>query len=222
MPEKSNQPQEKPENKPSKKPYYKKRYYQKPPKKKFWNADKIVSLSAMAIALFTLLVLVYQSTILSRQYDLTEKQQKASVLPHVMILQNFDPTHYNIVLLNQGLGPAFIKGFYLQQNDSIFAISNMYDIYFRMTDNASDSLVNSSYASLFDGRVIAAGEEIEIISNVGETEGIKPIFNFYNNYFENDEFKVIVEYESVFEEGWVVESTYQIFPKKEYGEIDAH
>lgn len=94
-----------------KKPYYKKRYNQGPPRKKsFWNADKIVSLSAMAIALFTLVVLLYQSNILERQYELTVKQQKASVLPYIFFGDSFSEDYYEIFIENKGMGPAFIKG----------------------------------------------------------------------------------------------------------------
>ncbi|TXD85057.1 hypothetical protein ESY86_00455 [Subsaximicrobium wynnwilliamsii] len=221
MEEKSNKPNN-PNNqrKPGKKPYYKKRPTPKPVKKKFWNADKIVSLSAMAIALFTLAVLLYQSYILDRQYELTVKQQKASVLPYLQLGQSYGSKYYTVFVSNQGLGPAFIDGLYVKELDSTTKISDIYNYYHKNTNNASDSLVSDYYSSLTKGMVLSPGETLELYSSKGEKSGIRPVYDFFNRYFDDDDSEIImVEYRSVFDDSWIVESTLENIPKEDYGEI---
>jgi hypothetical protein len=224
MEENSNKPNNpNPERKPGKKPYYKKRYNPQPQKRKFWNADKIVSLSAMSIALFTLAVLLYQSYILDRQYELTVKQQKAYVMPHLFMGQSYGSNYYKIIIQNKGLGPAFIKGLYKVENDSNFMIGNIVNLFEEFPKNSSDSLLDVTYSSLFQGVVIGEGDTFELISVEGNTKTIDTISELYGQYFtgDRDAEKFIVEYASVFEDAWVVESTYQIFTKEEYGEFES-
>lgn len=222
MAQTTDQGKEKPNYKGKKKPYYKKRPYQAPRKKRFWNSDKIVSLSAMAIALFTLVVLIYQSNILGRQYDLTVKQQKASVLPYLAMGPSNKGDQYSVFLQNKGLGPAFIKGFYFQQKDTVYFLDNMLELYMGLTDNASDSLIDGIYASVYNGMVIAPGESLEIIAITGPPKGVTPAANFLSSYFGGDSLKFIIEYESVFEDGWVLGSDFTNVTKEEFGDFKSY
>lgn len=220
MEENSNQPNKpKTGKKPTKKPYYKKKYTPQPAKRKFWNADKIVSLSAMAIALFTLLVLLYQSNILERQYELTVKQQKASVLPYILFSDNFNNNFYSINIENKGLGPAFIKGLYVKERDSIFSISNLYEYYI---ENNSDTVFSYSTAGLANGVVLSPGDKLELFSTSGGSSGLEKIIYFFNSKFYNNRSKsrFFIEYESVFEDAWIIESSLKLSTKEEYGEFE--
>jgi hypothetical protein len=161
---------------PYKKPHYKKRYSPKPTKKKFWNADKIVSLSAMAIALFTLVVLLYQSHILNKQYEVTVKQQKAAVLPFIQFLPESGENNFSISITNKGLGPAFIKGFYIKEKDSTFFHYNLKLLY---EDNNSDTLYGFNSASILSGIVLSPGEEMVLFSAEGGSSGLEPIEEFF-------------------------------------------
>ncbi|GAA5033833.1 hypothetical protein GCM10011506_26610 [Marivirga lumbricoides] len=226
MEEKPNNPtnqENKGGKKPYKKPYYKKRYNQGPPKKKsFWNADKIVSLSAMAIALFTLAVLLYQSNILERQYELTVEQQKASVLPYLQLGPSFSAGRYTITVSNKGVGPAFINGFYVKKADSIISIYDLVSYY----DNFSSKKRSFAceFASLYKGCVIAPGEEIELLNVIGDQIDVDLIGNFFNKYMYNStgSMKLMIDYRSTFNDAWVLETTFppQPISKEEYGNFD--
>ncbi len=214
---KSNNPNQTGKN-PGKKTYYKKRYNPQPRKRKFWNADKVVSLSAMAIALFTLAVLLYQSYILDRQYELTVKQQKASVLPYLQLASGFSDDSYRVILQNKGLGPAFINGLYAKEKDSTFILFSLYD-YYLQHDNPR--MYNYQVTGIIPGSVLAPGEVIELFTVEASIDSIKPVKIFFSEYFSgmgSDEF--LVEYESVFEDAWMVTSSYQNVTKEEYGEFE--
>ena len=70
-------------------------------KPKFWNSDKIVSISAILISLATMAIYLYQT-------HLIKKQQNASVMPYIRIMYSFDNDRFEVLVLNEGLGPAFI------------------------------------------------------------------------------------------------------------------
>jgi hypothetical protein len=70
---------------------------------KFWNADKIVSFSAILISLATMGVYIYQT-------HLIQKQQNASVMPYLMIsTSTHNEKHFSVEVVNNGLGPALIE-----------------------------------------------------------------------------------------------------------------
>jgi hypothetical protein len=203
----------------TKKPYYKKRYNPQQQKKKFWNADKIVSLSAMAIALFTLVVLLYQSHILDKQYELTVKQQKASVLPYIQFIDQSGDNIFSINIKNKGLGPAFIKGLYVKEKDSTFLHFNLKVFY---DDNNTDTVYSWNSASIVDGIVLSPGEEMELFSAGGGSSGLRPIKEFFYNYFSMANNMVFIEYESVFGDAWITTTFLQNMTKEEYGDFEVH
>jgi hypothetical protein len=214
---KSNNPQS--QKRPEKKPYYKKKYYSKPPKRKFWNADKIVSLSAMAIALFTLVVLLYQSHILDKQYKLTVKQQKSSVLPYIQFINQSGDNSISISIKNKGLGPAFIKGLYVKEGDSTFLHFNLKILY---DENTTDTLYGWNSASIIEGIVLSPGEEMELFSARGGSSGLRAIEYFFIDYFSRGKKMIFIEYESVFEDAWISTSSFQNKTKEEYGDFEIH
>jgi len=220
MEEASNQPEtthKKEEKKPKKKTHKKKKNLVTD-KVKFWNTDKIVSLSAMAIALFTLVVLVYQSNMLHLQNELTVKQQKASVLPYLQFGDGFSSEEYQIVIENKGLGPAFIKGLYVKKKDSVFMLINFKNYY-----DEKNSLPIRSYSlqGLVPGVVLAPGDKLILLSAGGGNEAIKPVMDFFTPYFSGQSSSVFfIEYKSIFEDSWIIESSFQHFTKEEYGDFE--
>jgi len=67
-----------------------------------WDTDRIVGLSAMLVGLGSLFIVLYQTALI-------REQQKASVLPYLMIAFNSSDAGSYIALRNVGLGPAKIE-----------------------------------------------------------------------------------------------------------------
>ena len=71
-------------------------------KKKFWNSDKILSLSAMFISLCTLIVFIYQT-------ELIRVEQHKSVYPYLSLSNGGSGNiNYRYILENKGIGPAVL------------------------------------------------------------------------------------------------------------------
>jgi hypothetical protein len=66
------------------------------------NTDRIVSLSAMAVGIGSLFIIVYQT-------HLIRESQHASVLPYLMVAINSNDSGIHVTLSNAGIGPALIE-----------------------------------------------------------------------------------------------------------------
>lgn len=82
--------------------------------KRFWNADKIVSIGAMVVSIGSLFVIVYQT-------NLIRKEQYVSVMPYLELESNTVQTKpLKIFLGNTGLGPALIKEVRVHYKGKVF------------------------------------------------------------------------------------------------------
>ena len=78
-----------------------------------WDTDRIVSISAMLVGLGSLFIVLYQTALIS-------EQQKASVLPYLMIAYNSSSEGAYLALRNVGLGPAKIERVSIQHDGKTF------------------------------------------------------------------------------------------------------
>jgi len=67
-----------------------------------WDTDRIVAISAMLVGVGSLFIVLYQT-------ELIREQQKAQVLPYLLIAYNTSDKGSYIALENVGLGPALIE-----------------------------------------------------------------------------------------------------------------
>jgi hypothetical protein len=156
---------------------------------RFWDADKFLSISAMLISVGTFATFIYQT-------NLIQKQQYASVLPYLEIWNsNPESGKYKLLLVNNGIGPAFIKdikihyeGKKYNYDPSIFYEAVLYE-----KDSASFMSSN-----VFKGQVIPAGERVEMVvvnNSIKDASKLKQVFG-------NQTAKIEIVYASVYEEKW--------------------
>jgi hypothetical protein len=78
-----------------------------------WDTDRIVAVCAMLVGLGSLFIVLYQTKLIS-------EQQKASVLPYLMITYNSGNDGAWLALRNVGLGPARIERISVRRGGSAF------------------------------------------------------------------------------------------------------
>jgi hypothetical protein len=155
----------------------------------FWDADKFLSISAMLISVGTFATFIYQT-------NLIQKQQYASVLPYLEIWNSgADPSKYKLLLVNNGIGPAFIQEIKIQYQGRTYP----YDpaVFYSEVIYPSDTIFFIS-TNVNKGQVVPAGEQIEmvIITN-SEKDAVK-----LRNLFGKQIAKLEIVYSSVYEEKW--------------------
>lgn len=177
---------------------------------KFWTGDKLMSMSALLVSALTLIVFVYQTTLI-------RKQQYLSVYPHLRLSNNYSRTlKYQYTLVNEGIGPAFINSVQI-----IGPGGETYADFINYVDDAvskEDSIIYF-HATLNKGKVIPVGETVFLIQLLGEDqlkdlgmgdlnipentlEGANKLYDILNN----DSLQFSITYSSVYGEQWVLGS----------------
>ncbi len=170
----------------------------KPKRKKvIWTTDKIMSTSALFISVISLIALLYQSYLAREENELIQKQQSASVLPHLSIWYNDSFDEFKYVIGNKGVGPAFIKEVNIVL-DSIHKFDNSVDFFKHLfkTTKSLDTIPHS-YSTFKPGIVLPANETIEIIT----IKGRKEIMLFQQALAKYD-FEFSIVYQDVYGTQW--------------------
>ncbi len=160
-------------------------------KPKFWNADKIVSFSAILISLATMSIYLYQT-------HLIIKQQHASVMPYLMVgPSSFNDGHVMINLQNNGLGPAFVEKLNVYYQGTKYEGCDL--AVFFMRHNKKDT-IQLGYSSIIVGQLIPANKNIEMLvisDNKKEADKLK-------KYFWNTDKPIELEifYSSIYGDKW--------------------
>ena len=180
--------------------------------KKFWNTEKIISVSAFVISIATLLALMYQiriageqNELVRQQQELMRKQQYASVLPYleIWIGTNNKDQLFDLRLLNNGIGPAFIEEIRIVHNGQVYP-GDPFTFY--RTKIIQEDTIRMGFYNITKGRVIPAEKEIPMMSS-----------NYFSSEEDLDKFtkwfqrptkepalaQVEIVYSSVYGERWI-------------------
>jgi hypothetical protein len=156
----------------------------------FWNADKIVSFSAILISLATMGVYIYQT-------HLIQKQQHASVMPYLTIgYSHHNENHFSVEIVNNGLGPALVEEVSVYYEGKKYKNCDL-GVFFYNYNPQKDSL-NFSNSSMMSGMLIPAGKTIINIEAYNKNGSEK-----MQGYFWNEEpLKLEINYSSIYGERW--------------------
>ncbi len=172
--------------------------------KKFFNPDRIVGSSAFIISLGTFLVLVYQTYLSNKQAQLyyeqaalNRRQQYAAVLPYLELWSRTDKGVYNLDLVNNGLGPAFIRSIRVHYQGKIYEGDPAQFLYEVIVP--ADSSLKFGFTSINIGRLMPAGQSLTLIGVTNSEEKAQKLRKLFR-----DSAQVEVVFASVYEETWRV------------------
>ena len=164
---------------------------------KAWSSDRWLSLLAIIASLGTLFTVVYQT-------DLIRKQQYASVLPYLELWNSSQSDSYRLILVNNGIGPAFLEDVSIVYRDSVYRMDPANFLYSEILK--TDTIRNVTYSNIQKGRLIPPGTRIELLSVVGHTENSDRLWSWFSG--DDPDRKELPEieitYSSVYGERWKV------------------
>jgi len=161
---------------------------------KFWTPDRIVTIFAISISLFTLIVF-------ARQTSIIEKQSRLSVMPYLNIETGYNPNEDSIKLTlnNYGVGPAVIEEM------RIFYAGTTYEMDFAefLQNDAfqTDSVAVLASASIDRGLAIPAGAERIAVKFGGSGDRYIKTEKFLRK-LERNEFDYEIIYSSIYDDRW--------------------
>jgi hypothetical protein len=126
-----------------------------------WDTDRIVSLSAMVVGVGSLVIILYQT-------KLMREQQRASVMPYLMMaIQSSTNDHRTyLVVRNAGIGPALLGEVRVRYKGKDFA-ADPYDFFVQQRPDILKT-VPMGVDKLIPGRLMPAGEWIQTMGSDGE------------------------------------------------------
>lgn len=169
----------------------------RPPRRVVVTLDTWLSVAAVITSVCALTITIYQAY-------LQRKQQYASVMPVLDVyLNNGDMTNdrrytFDFVLVNNGIGPAFIRKFEYwyegKKRESFRDIINE-----EAAVSGASETVNIAYSGLWEGRIIPQNQEIKLVSMVGDTLARRV-------YEKNGSIRLKVWYESIYGQKWLFDT----------------
>lgn len=177
----------------------------KNPKRKI-DGNLLMSFAAIFLSAGTLFILIYQSNLISKQFELQQRQQFASAMPYLLLGLSNDGSNIKFVLANQGLGPAFVEVVRVHYKDTIFENSDLASAHYHL--GKMDKNINElySYSNIFPGLLVSPQEKIEHL-NLELSEDIK------YDLLTNGDAELEIEYRSIYHERWRIKGVFGI-PEK--------
>jgi hypothetical protein len=123
-----------------------------------FTTDRIVSLSAMAVGVGSLFVIVYQT-------HLMRQAQSASALPYLMVGMQANTEGAYLTVRNTGLGPALIEHVRIRHEGRTFD-EDPYDFFIRMRPDRNIPALSVDRVAV--GRLIPAGEGLMALGMSGK------------------------------------------------------
>jgi hypothetical protein len=186
-------------------------------KKKFRildNVDRTISLTAFFVSAATLFILVYQTNLSHKQYELIREEQHASVMPYLVISYSSDLdvyssdslTSFELFLSNNGLGPAFIEEVKVIYQGKTYQTD---PANFLKKEIKPEKPWDFMWNDLREGGLIPANEQVRMIkSNNRETA----LYNLFIGGKQSDKVVVEIKYSSIYGTTWVIGGS--AIPKK--------
>lgn len=173
-------------------------------KKINWTADKIMSTSALVIALVSLIALFYQLRLAHEENELIRKQQSASVIPYLQFENIYSVRSFRIQMVNKGVGPAFIKNVSFILNDTLtFDDSTNALLHIMREEIDKSDLVNyNGSMTVKKNTVIQPSESVRVFGISSKSnDDFSGVENF-KNYMNNTPPVFTLTYEDVYGNQW--------------------
>jgi len=164
------------------------------PNNKFWSSDELLSLMAFLISLGTFAVFAYQTYLI-------RKQQYASVMPY-LALRVMEERNGNqvataqLILKNDGVGPAFIQDIRIFYQDSAYTQDPA--AFYRSFIPSDSTSVSTQTIDI--GNVVPAGQNISLIN--APSEYTASVLDSISKSAT-----LMITYTSVYDEAWQISSS---------------
>ncbi len=163
-----------------------------------WNANRILSISALVTSVITVMALLYQSNLVREQNRMIQKEQYVSVMPYlVMRLEKCDDNSFGLALSNKGLGPAFIDKVNIIYNDTIYKMPLLH-FYLDILKIKNKNNVEMRYTDIRPKSMLSADDKMEIFTfSTSQEEAIQLL-----EPFATMDATIEIVYSSIYEQTW--------------------
>lgn len=163
-------------------------------RQKFWNTEKIVSISAIFISALTLYVTF-------EQFKISREQQRLSVLPYLSIGNYYTGSpNYQLVLRNDGIGPAFIESVVVIYEGKKYEM-DLINFLYEQFPTEMDSIPNLAHSNIYEGLLVPVGQKIPHLSIENSQKSADRLLMLLEKLDEGN-FQFEIVYSSIYKEKW--------------------
>lgn len=165
---------------------------------KKWSSDRWISIVAIVASLGTLFTIIYQTNIF-------RKQQYASVLPYLELWNSRNDDSYRLILINNGIGPAFIEEVNILYKDSTFKMDPA--VFVQQAIDPIDTITRMGHSNIGKGRLIPAGARIDLVQVENDSINSLKLWSWFSggDTSRTDIPEIEIRYKSVYEERWMIQ-----------------
>lgn len=164
------------------------------------DSNKLLSLAAIFISAATMFILIYQTSLATKQFDLAQRHQVASVMPYLIIYNSNTDKEFSINIRNHGLGPAFVEKVNVVYKDSVYQQMDLPKFYRKILKPNGYTSTTFYTGGLIEGYVFPANEDFTHIRFKLDTLS----GNINTDIINTGEVALEIIYASVFGEKWVI------------------
>jgi hypothetical protein len=157
------------------------------------STDRIFGIAAFLISMGTFFIYIYEARLL-------QKQQYASALPYLEMWNSGGESNYRLLLVNNGVGPAFIQAVQVRYRGKVYKMDHVK--FLRFIRQRTDPPLQYISTNIVPGRSIPAGREIELIKVLDAPESGARL----KRLFGSEEAQIEIIYTSVYDEKWQLKS----------------
>ncbi|SNS82074.1 hypothetical protein SAMN05421640_1376 [Ekhidna lutea] len=165
---------------------------------KKWSSDRWISIVAIVASLGTLFTIIYQT-------DIFRKQQYASVLPYLELWNSSNNDSYRLILINNGIGPAFIEEVSILYKDSVYQLDPAE--FTRNVVDPIDTITRFGHSNIRKGRLVPAGTQINLVQALDDSTNATKLWSWFSGgdttRVHRPEIEII--YASVYGERWKIQ-----------------
>lgn len=163
------------------------------------SADRVLSLSALTVSAITVFFQYKQTYFVQQQFELTQEQTRLAVLPYLEFGYSMpDKNRLDLFLINNGLGPAYIKDIDVTYNGKTY--NEDLASLFHKSVFERDSLI-FIHSSVYKNMIIPAGKRINMITVENDSVSLSKILTLW----ENGEVNMNLKYSSIYDEIWEID-----------------
>jgi len=170
------------------------------------ETDRLLGVSAMIISVLTLIIFIYQTSIINQQSKLSVKPQLSFILIQA---ENDSIMSFEQIVKNKGLGPAIIKNTSIYYDKKTYSI-DFENFVFEKFPEVEKYVELKKNTNIIEGGIISSNESITVYKIELKKSKISDVFKYLDFDTQNVEpkWQLEIEYTSMYEdEIWKINDT---------------
>ncbi len=176
------------------------------------TTDRIIGLSAMVISVLTLIIFIYQTTLM-------REQSRLSVLPRLVIQTDETPVdtffQWSFFINNKGIGPAIIEELSIEKGGKIYPL-RFVDFFEKLYPDYEEYGEFIQSFNLFVGSTISQQESVKLCTFQVAINKLDDFLAYISYNPEQDDvlpFNLEIVYSSIYQERWKIETNINGHPE---------